>query len=83
LGSGSNQTTETLPMLSYRGFCPDCPAVATTSSAGGQLNFVFSGARAATLSTDVYSASQPQAHWQRGPLPIIPLSAPALRPELY
>ncbi|HVF34444.1 MAG TPA: hypothetical protein VND91_03915, partial [Candidatus Saccharimonadia bacterium] len=71
------------PMLSFRGFCPSCPAVPTTTSDGGQIELRFDAARRATLVTDVFDAAQPAARWQRGPVAIVPLSDPVARPESF
>jgi YVTN family beta-propeller protein len=83
LGQGSNAAAERMSMLNYRGFCPDCAAIAPTSSAGGHIDFAFDGARAGSASTDVFSASQPTARWQRGPVAIEPLSIPVVHPSQY
>jgi hypothetical protein len=83
LGQGSNAAAERMTMLNYRGFCPDCAATAPTTSAGGSIDFAFNGARAGSASTDVFSASQPAARWQRGPVAIEPLSIPVVHPSQY
>jgi YVTN family beta-propeller protein len=83
LGQTSNAAAERMTMLNYRGFCPDCTAIAPTTSAGGSIDFAFDGARAGSASTDVFSASQPAARWQRGPVAIEPLSIPVVHPSQY
>ena len=80
LGQGSNAANELVPVRSYRGFCPDCAYVAPQAVDGGTLDWRFAGARNATVSTDAYDASQPAARWRRGPVAVVPLSDPALRP---
>jgi len=83
LGQDRNSQSAALGMLSFSGFCPSCPAVPPTSVAGGLATLQFDGARAATITTDVFTASQSTARWQRGPVAIVPLSEPALRPEQF
>jgi hypothetical protein len=77
-GSGTR-----LAMSSFRGFCPACAAVPTTSSDGGFVELRFDAARRATLVSDVFDATSPQARWRRGPATIVPLSDAVLRPEAY
>lgn len=83
LGQGSNAASELVPMRSYRGFCPDCGYAPPSSSAGGSVDFRYAGARSASVTTDAYDAAQPAARWQRGPVAIVPLSDPALRPAQH
>ena len=83
LGQGSNAASERVPVRSYRGFCPDCAYAAPQSVDGGTLDWRFAGARNATVSTDAYDASQPAARWRRGPVAVVPLSDPALRPATH
>ncbi len=82
LGVGTNSATEVLTMLNYRGFCPDCPLVTTTTTTAGQINFSYSGERAGQASTDVASAATPNARWLRS-ASIAPLTEMALRPEQH
>lgn len=79
LGSGRNEAVESLAMQSYRGFCPDCPAQATTTVDGGRVDFRFE-AQSATVNVDVYDPAQPE-HWRRGPVAIETVSEPVLRLE--
>ncbi len=81
LGHGTNTANETLPMWSFRGFCPDCPATATDFVDAGSIQFAFSGVRAAVVSVNSFDGDQPQSPWIRGPVSIQPLSDPALRFE--
>jgi YVTN family beta-propeller protein len=81
LGAGSNTSAQNIPMLSFRGFCPDCTAVPTTSVPGGDVALNFSGTRSASLSVNLRHANQAASSWQRGPVAIVPLSNPALRPD--
>lgn len=83
LGQGSNAASERMSMQNYRGFCPDCTASAPTTSAGGTVDFAFNGARAGNATTDVYTATEPNARWQRGPVAIEPLSSPVVHPSQY
>jgi DNA-binding beta-propeller fold protein YncE len=83
LGQGSNLASERVTMQNFRGFCPDCGVVALTSSAGGSIDFDFDGARAGSVTTDVFTTGQPSARWQRGPVAIEPLSAPVVHPSQY
>lgn len=76
LGQSSNAASERMPMLSYRGFCPDCAAVAPTTSAAGHVDFSFNGARAGTA---IAALDQ----WQRGSVPIGPLSEEVVHPAQY
>lgn len=80
LGQGGNGANETLAMLSFRGFCPDCTLVPTTNTPGGTVNFAFDGARNAVIGTDASYAGDPSARWQRSSATIVPLSEPPLRP---
>ena len=82
LGVGSNAAVENLAMQSFRGFCPDCAFVPTSASSGGRIDLRFVGARNASLSTDAFHPGSPNSAWQRGPVAIVPLSDPALNPEL-
>lgn len=82
LGVGVNSASETLAMQNYRGFCPDCAATPTTTSAAGQIAFAYSGARAGQANIDIASAATPNARWQRNAT-IAPLTEFALRPEQY
>ena len=83
LGQAASGGEARLPMLSFRGFCPACPAVATTTRDGGHVELRFDAARRATLVTDAFDAEQPAARWRRGPVAIVPLSDPVLRPEAF
>ena len=83
LGQSSNAAIDSMSMLNFRGFCPDCAAIAPTSSAGGRLDFRFDGARLGEVLTDVYAAATPTTRWQRGPANITPLSDPVLHPSRY
>ncbi|MCB1607296.1 MAG: hypothetical protein KDI71_10005 [Xanthomonadales bacterium] len=74
LGQGLNSDEEVLPMWSFTGFCPDCEFVPTSFVDAGSLQFRFDGARNATVTTNTFFAGQPMAPWQRGPVPIVPLS---------
>ena len=65
-----------MPMLSYRGFCPDCAAVAPTTSSAGHVDFSFDGARAGSALTAL-------DQWQRGSVPIVPLSEAVVHPAQY
>ncbi len=78
-GAGANNATQTIPMRSYRGFCPDCSALPATSVASGEVTLSFSTTRNAVLNLDVRHANQTESRWQRGPLDIVPLSEPTLR----
>jgi YVTN family beta-propeller protein len=80
LGQGDNRASETLPMLSFSGFCPGCTYVPVTAVSGGQVQLAFDRARAGTLTTDAFFAGQPAAHWRRGPVAIAPLSDATTRP---
>jgi hypothetical protein len=80
LGQGSNAAVERLPVRSYQGFCPECVYAPPGSVEGGTLDWNFSGARSATVITDAWIAAQPDARWRRGPVAVVPLSDPALRP---
>jgi YVTN family beta-propeller protein len=79
-GAGLNTTSTTIPMRSYRGFCPDCAAVATTSVASGEVTLNFDGTRNASANVDVRHANDPNARWQRNGAQLVPLSDPVLRP---
>ncbi|MEZ5440980.1 MAG: hypothetical protein R3F15_05785 [Lysobacterales bacterium] len=81
LGQGSNSASELLTMWSFRGFCPDCPAVPTDFVDAGSIRFDYDGARQAMVTVNSFERGQPQAPWQRGPVAIEPLSDAALRPE--
>jgi hypothetical protein len=83
LGQDGNSGSARLPMRSYRGFCPDCARVPTSSSEAGHIDLAFSGSRNATLTTDTFDAGQPDSPWQRGPVAIVPLSDPVLHPEQF
>ena len=83
LGQGSNAASELVPMRSYRGSCPDCAYAPPRSSDGGSVDFRYAGARSASVTTDAFDAGQPAARWQRGPVAIVPLSDPALRPAQH
>jgi YVTN family beta-propeller protein len=83
LGQSSNAAVERMAMLSFRGFCPDCSALSPTGSNGGHIDFAFDGARAGSVVTDVFTATQPAARWQRGPVAIQPLSLPVVHPSQY
>ncbi len=83
LGAASNGSSQNIAMRSFHGFCPDCTAVPVTSIASGELALNFSGTRNATLRVDVRHADLPSSRWQRGPVAIIPLSQPALRPASF
>ncbi|MDZ4813288.1 MAG: hypothetical protein SGI99_11840 [Pseudomonadota bacterium] len=83
LGAGSSTSQQAIAMRSFRGFCPDCTAIPTTSVASGEVALGFTGARAASLSLNVRHADQPGSQWQRGPINIVPLSDAALRPASY
>ncbi len=68
----------TLPMFSYRGFCPDCAYAAPTRSASGSIDLTYDADRRARIRTDVFDASQPAAPWRRDNAAIAPLTdAPA------
>jgi hypothetical protein len=83
LGQGSNSPSETLALRSFLGFCPDCPASATSSVAAGSIQFAFDGARRASVRVDSFDRAQPQSPWIRGPVTITPLSDPAPRFEAH
>ncbi|MCB1610480.1 MAG: hypothetical protein KDI60_01665 [Xanthomonadales bacterium] len=83
LGQGSNAASERMTMASYQGFCPDCTAIAPTSSAAGFIDFSFDGARLGSATTDVYHAGASSAHWRRGPVAIEPLSEVVVHPLQY
>ena len=72
-----------IPMRSFRGYCPDCAKTQVTSTEAGQIGLQFGTARSATLSTDVFEASQPTARWLRGPVPVAPISEAPAHYELY
>lgn len=81
LGQGSNAGSGALALRSYTGFCPDCPAVATSSVPAGSIEFDFDGARKGSVRIDTVHPAQPQARFQRGPVEIMPLSDRVLRLE--
>jgi YVTN family beta-propeller protein len=83
LGQAPAGSGGVLPMASFRGFCPGCAAIPTTTSDGGQIELRFDAARRASVTTDVFHAAQPQARWRRGPATIVPLSDGVLRPESF
>ncbi len=83
LGQSVATNAPRLAMSSFRGFCPACAAVPTTTSDGGYIELTFDAVRRATLVTEAFHAGQPSAIWRRGPVAIVPLSDPVLRPESY
>lgn len=83
LGQSPASDAPRLSMLSFRGFCPACPAAATTTRPAGFIELRYEAARRATLVTDAFDAAQPDAPWRRGPVAIVPLSDPVLRPESF
>ncbi len=74
LGSAANSTSLRADMRSFRGFCPDCPAVATSSTAAGSVALDFSSGRNGLLTIDVSHADGANTRWQRGPVGFVPLS---------
>lgn len=82
-GAGSNLSQETLSVVSFRGFCPDCPAQPTQSLAAGSLILRFNGARAGNIEVQVQDPAQTTFTWRRGPSALQPLSEAALRAEWY
>lgn len=83
LGTGANTRNARVTMNSHRGFCPHCPATPLVTDAGGAIALDFTGARAATLSTEVFYAGRPAAPWRRGPIGITLFTDPVLRPERF
>ena len=79
-GFASATDLDPQPMLSLRGACPDCPAVAPSNSSGGSVSFNFTQTRRAQVIVNVFDAGQPQAVWVRNTT-FAPLSDPMLRPE--
>ena len=82
-GAGVNTANQSIAVRSFRGFCPDCTFTPVTSMPSGDVNLTFAGTRNATLSLDISHANNPDARWQRGPIAIVPLSEPALRPAMF
>ena len=83
LGQSSNAAIDSMSMLNFLGFCPDCAAIAPISSAGGRVDFRFDGARLGEVLTDVFPTATPTTRWQRGPVSITPLSDSVLHPSRY
>lgn len=81
LGVGANIATDTVSMLGYRGFCPDCPASTPTTAPAGTVSLVFDGARNATVSTDAFRPGEPSARWQRSGAAIVPATDAPMRIE--
>lgn len=72
LGLGDNRLAdERMPMDSYRGFCPDCPAVEPTISPAGFVDWRFDGARDAEVDIAVQHNA---GDWQRSATRLVPLS---------
>ncbi len=81
LGLGDNRLeTETVGLLSFRGFCPDCPAIEPVASEAGPLTWRFTGARALSVDTDVVDPAG-GARWQRSQRSLTPLSDPVDDPR--
>jgi len=77
LGLGDNRGREArIDMLSFRGFCPDCPAVPVTSTAVGSADLRSAGPRSLQIDIDVHDAGLSRSAWQRRQLRLVPLSDP-------
>jgi len=74
LGSTSNSANLRVDMRSFRGFCPGCTAVPTTSNPAGTVALDFSTGRNATLNLDISHFDGSNTRWQRGPVSFVPLS---------
>ena len=83
VGTSTNTDSAVVQMQSAQGFCPDCAHKALVLSPGGEVRYQFNGTRAATAQVDVFDAGASNAHWQRGPAAITPLSTPVLHPEQF
>jgi hypothetical protein len=83
VGQSENQARVTLQMQSARGFCPDCAAKPLILSPAGEVRYEFNGTRAASAYVDVFDSASPNAHWQRGPVVLTPLTTPVLHPEAF
>ena len=82
LGQGNNAARElNLPMLSYRGFCPSCPAIATTNSAGGSLQMSLASDNTLSVAAELRDPATPNAPWQKAMAAFQPLSTAEVRPE--
>jgi len=61
----ANTAGGTMPLGSFRGFCPACAFAATTSISGGTLTFGIESAGARTLALAAFDAASPAAVWRR------------------
>jgi len=82
LGQGDNAARAlTLPMLSYRGFCPSCAAITTTNVAGGSLQMSLAVDNTLLIAADLRDPATPNAPWQKSSAAFQPLSTAEVRPE--
>ena len=82
LGQGDNAARAlTLPMLSYRGFCPSCAAITTTNVAGGSLQMSLAVDNTLSIAADLRDPATPNAPWQKSSAAFQPLSTAEVRPE--
>ena len=82
LGQGDNAARAlTLPMLSYRGFCPSCAAITTTKVDGGSLQMSLAVDNTLSIAADLRDPTTPNAPWQKVNAAFQPLSTAEMRPE--
>jgi len=80
LGQGGNASSQTVPMLLFAGFCPDCAYSAPTTRSAGSITLRFDGARRGALATDLRVDGAVSIQWSRDSADIVPLTEPPLMP---